>query len=30
LLGEDFGVEQAGFDGPHAAGAPAGGDHFLD
>jgi hypothetical protein len=29
-LGEDFGVEQAGFDGPHAPGAPASGEHLFD
>jgi hypothetical protein len=30
LLGEDFDVEEVGFDGPHAANAPAGRDHLLD
>jgi len=30
LLGDDFGVEQAGFDGPHAADAPTGCDHLFD
>ena len=29
-MGVDFGVEQTGLEGPGAAEAPGGGDHFFD